>query len=195
MARALVLDVTSCQACWETHRGGLQGAKNGISHSTKVATGLCCPIKEADLAFVSVTRLRVRSIFYLPQFIVYALRSSRQAQKTAGFVDGRLMRDARNAFWTLTVWTDAKAMDAYRTAGAHRMAMPKLINWCDEASLVHWTQESSELPSWNEAHERMVKEGRLSKVNHPSLAQIARDIPPPKPSRFANEIRPIQRSA
>jgi hypothetical protein len=142
------------------------------------------------MPFVSVTRLRVRSIFYLPQFIVYALRSSRQAQKASGFLGGRLMRDAGNTFWTLTVWTDAKAMDAYRTAGAHRAAMPRLMHWCDEASLAHWTQDSVEVPTWNEAYLRMVKEGRLSKVNHPSPAQLASQIPPPRPSRLDNEIHP-----
>lgn len=142
------------------------------------------------MPFVSVTRLRVRSIFYLPQFIVYALRSSRQAQKTAGFVGGRLMRDAGNAFWTLTVWTDAKAMEAYRISGAHKSAMPKLMHWCDEASLAHWTQDSAGVPVWNEAYERMVKDGRMSKVTHPSAAHSAHQIPPPRPSRFENEIHP-----
>lgn len=143
------------------------------------------------MPFVSVTRLRVRSVLYLPQFIVYALRSSGQAQRAPGFLGGRLMREARNAFWTVTVWRDAKAMDAYRTAGAHRAAMPKLLHWCDEASVVHWTQESNDVPAWSEAHERMLKEGRLSKVNHPSPDHLAHRIPVPRPSRFADEIRPV----
>jgi hypothetical protein len=143
------------------------------------------------MAFVSVTRLRVRSIFYLPQFVVYAIRSSRQAQKSAGFLGGRLMRDTASAFWTLTVWTDAEAMEAYRTAGVHRLAMPKLLNWCDEASLTHWTQESASVPTWDEAYERMVKQGRSSKVKHPSPAQLTRQIPAPKPSRMATEMRPL----
>jgi len=143
------------------------------------------------MPFVSVTRLRVRAIFFLPQFIVYALRSSRQAQRAPGFLGGRLMRDARNAFWTATVWTDAQAMDAYRTTGAHRAAMPRLLEWCDEASVVHWDQDSNSVPTWNEAHGRMVKDGRASKVNHPSPDQLERKIPPPQPSRFANEIRPV----
>ena len=143
------------------------------------------------MPFVSVTRLRVRSVFYLPQFIVYALRSSRQARSAPGFLGGRLMRDARNAFWTVTVWSDTEAMDAYRTAGAHRAAMPKLLHWCDEASVVHWMQESNAVPAWSEGHERMVKEGRPSKVNHPSPDHLAHKIPGPRASRFANEIRPI----
>ena len=142
------------------------------------------------MPFVSVTRLRVRSIFFLPQFIVHAMRSSRQAQRAPGFLGGRLMRDSRDAFWTVTVWRDAKAMDAYRTTGAHRAAMPKLLHWCDEASVVHWMQDSNDVPLWIEAHERMVKDGRPSKVNHPSPNHSSHKIPAPRASRFANEIRP-----
>jgi len=145
------------------------------------------------MPFISVTRLRVRSLVYLPQFVVYALRSSRQAQSAPGFLGGRLMRDARNAFWTVTVWSDAKDMDAYRIAGAHRVAMPKLLHWCDEASVAHWTQDSGTVPDWDEAYERMVKEGRPSKVNHPSADHLARRIPPPRASRFSGDIKPVGR--
>jgi hypothetical protein len=45
--------------------------------------------------------------------------------------------------------------------------------------VVHWTQESNELPSWVEAHKRMQQEGRRSKVNHPSPAHTAYQIPLP----------------
>ncbi len=146
------------------------------------------------MPFVSITRLRVRSWLFMPQFTVYAVRSSRQAQRSPGFLGGALMREAGNAFWTATVWKDAKAMDAYRTQGAHQTAMPKLLDWCDEASLVHWTQDSAEVPTWPEAHRRMVAEGRTSKVNHPSSAQLSGQIPAPRPSRFANPIRPVKPS-
>ena len=56
-------------------------------------------------------------------------------------------------------------------AEPHGPAMRKLLEWCDEAALVHWTQEDEELPTWTEAHRRMLREGRPSKVNHPSEAQ------------------------
>ena len=147
------------------------------------------------MPFVSVTRLRVRALRFTPQFMVYALRSSQQARRSAGFLGGALMRDNWKAFWTVTVWTDAKAMEAYRIAGIHRVAMPKLLDWCDEASLTHWTQDSADVPAWPEAYRRMVAEGRASKVNNPSPAQLAFQIPEPQPSRFTTELRPVQRSA
>jgi hypothetical protein len=147
------------------------------------------------MPFVSVTRLRVRALRFMPPFMVYALRSSQQARRSAGFLGGALMRDNWKAFWTVTVWRDAKAMEAYRIAGIHRVAMPKLLNWCDEASLTHWTQDSGDIPAWPEAHRRMLAEGRPSKVNNPSPAQRALEIPEPKPGRYTIALRPVQRSA
>jgi hypothetical protein len=147
------------------------------------------------MPFVSVTRLRVRSLWFMPPFIVYALRSSQQARRSAGFLGGALMRDNWKAFWTVTVWMDAKAMEAYRIAGIHRVAMPKLLNWCDEASVTHWTPGSSDVPAWPEAYRRMVEQGRPSKVNHPSPAQRVLQIPEPKPDCYTVALRPVQRSA
>jgi Domain of unknown function (DUF3291) len=145
------------------------------------------------MAFVSVTRLRIRSVFYLPQFVWYAIQSQRQAQYAPGLIAGQVVRDARSAFWTMTMWEDERAMEVFRVQGAHRGAMPKLLDWCDEASLVHWTQESSELPTWQEAYERLIKNGRPSKVRHPSAAHLARQFPPPRPGFRTRPFRPPAR--
>ncbi len=147
------------------------------------------------MPLVSVTRLRIRSLRFVPQFLVYAFSSARQAQKSVGFLGGRLMRDKARAFWTLTVWSDAKAMEAYRVAGVHRAAMPKLLNWCDEASVAHWLQDSVAVPSWNQAYDRMVQEGRASKVKQPTLAHVAHQVPALVPTRFSGELPPLHRSA
>ena len=58
-------------------------------------------------------------------------------------------------------------MKTFMLAAPHGPAMRRLLEWCDEAALVHWTQTGSELPSWDEAHRRIQHEGRSSKVNHP----------------------------
>jgi Domain of unknown function (DUF3291) len=143
------------------------------------------------MPFISITRLRVRSLFYLPAFLWRTTGSLRQSQRSRGFLGGRVTREARNTFWTVTAWDDDAAMNAFRTSGAHREVMPKLLDWCDEASVVHWIQPTAELPTWLEAHRRMVAEGRLSKVNHPSPAHLAKEIPAPRPSRIEKTLAPV----
>ena len=106
------------------------------------------------MPFISVTRLRVGSWRHLPQFVWYVLKTARQAERASGFFGGRLLREVRNTFWTVTAWEDEMAMRAYRNAGAHSEVMPKLLDWCDEASVVHWSQADLEIPDWQEAHRR-----------------------------------------
>ena len=88
------------------------------------------------MIFVSLTRLRVRSIRFMPQFAVHALRSNSQVRKAAGFLDGGLLADRDWTFWTLTAWDSRDSMRAYMTTGSHRTAMPNLLAWCDEASVI-----------------------------------------------------------
>jgi hypothetical protein len=60
------------------------------------------------------------------------------------------------------------------------MAMRRLPEWCDEASVAHWLQDSAEPPDWPTIHRRMQREGRRSKVKHPSPAQERFEIVPPR---------------
>jgi hypothetical protein len=120
------------------------------------------------LIFVSLTRLRIRSIRFLPFFGVYAIGALAQAKKASGFQTGALLRDRDWTFWTMTAWDSAESMRQYMTTGSHKKAMPHLMNWCDEASVAHWSQEQSSLPAWEEADSRMRESGRASKVRNPS---------------------------
>jgi len=136
------------------------------------------------MAFVSITRLRVRSWLYLPAFALHAFKSARQAAKAEGNLATRLLRDRRNTFWTGTVWTTHAAMKRFMLSGGHRQAMGKLPHWCDEAALVHWTQEIAELPTWQEVWARLQRDGRPSRVNDPSQIHTAHQFPEPR-------IRPV----
>src|SRR5260370_3721866 len=124
-----------------------------------------------------ITRLRVRSCRYMPIFFLQALRSARQAARAEGNLATRLLRDRRNTFWTATIWTTEAAMKAFMLSGVHRHVMHKLPDWCDEAAVAHWSQESTEPPTWAEAYARLRREGRRSKVNHPSPAHTAYERP------------------
>lgn len=132
------------------------------------------------MPFISITRLRVRSWRYLPMFAFYAFESAREASRAQGNLTTALLRDRRNTYWTGTVWTSDAAMKDFMLSGSHRQAMPKLLEWCDEAAIVHWTQETPELPPWQEACVRLQLEGRKSKVNHPSPTHIAHKFPEPR---------------
>ena len=94
----------------------------------------------------------------------------------------------------MTEHPNAAAMRAYRNTGAHFRAMPKLLRWADEASFVHWQQESPRLPEMEEALRRIVAEGRRSKVNHPSPAHAAKRIAAQLP-RPARRLRPTTQRA
>ena len=132
------------------------------------------------MPFVSVTRLRVRSIRFLPSFAMDAYRSRRQASSAKGFQDGAVLADRRWTFWTMTVWDTQESMRQYILSGAHGAAMRKLMDWCDEASLVHWDQTDSTLPTWPEAERRMRASGRVSKVRHPSPDHAEMRFLPPR---------------
>jgi hypothetical protein len=129
---------------------------------------------------VSVTRLRVRSWRYFLPFIVFALRSSRQAKVSDGNLGVSLLRDANNTFWTSTLWTTEEAMKSFMLSGPHRRAMPRLLDWCDEAALVHWNQPTKQEPDWHEAYRCLQQEGRRSKVRYPSPDHESYAIPEPK---------------
>ena len=121
----------------------------------------------AGITLVSVTRFRLRSIRFVPFFILHTNRTIAQIRKSDGFIAGAVQRDADLAFWTVSVWRDERAMRAYGASGAHRKAMPHLADWADEASLVHWIQHSSDLPGWPEAVRRLREEGRPLPLRHP----------------------------
>ena len=111
--------------------------------------------------------------------MVFAIRSSRQARRAEGNLGVSLLRDAHLAFWTRTLWTTEESMKAFMLSGAHRQVMPRLLDWCDEAAVVHWLQAEDKEPDWDEAHRRIQQEGRRSKVRHPSPAHEKYEIPKP----------------
>ena len=135
------------------------------------------------MPLVAITRLRVRSFRYLPAFLLASLRSAREAKHAPGSLAVSVLSDADLAFWTRTLWSDERAMRAFMFAPAHRAVMPKLLQWCDEAAVAHWLQDSPEPPAWEEVHRRLQQQGRTSRVDHPSVGQLQFAVPSPKTTR------------
>ncbi len=134
---------------------------------------------KAAMPLASITRLRVRSIRYLPEFLLRALASVRQARHSPGCLHADVRREVKFIFWTRTLWRDEGAMRAFMTSGAHRTVMPKILDWCDEASVTHWQHDSEHPPDWPTAEIRMRSEGRTSRVRNPSPAHRRGETVPP----------------
>src|ERR1700730_7734659 len=100
--------------------------------------------------FASVTRLRVRSVRFLPAFLWHTFLSQRQAVRASGFSGGRLLIDSGLTFWTLTVWDSEETMRKFRSVGSHARVMPRLAEWCDEAAYAHWAASGNSIPTWTE---------------------------------------------
>jgi heme-degrading monooxygenase HmoA len=137
------------------------------------------------MPIVYITRLRLRSLGFLPVFMVHSLSSARQARQTPGFLGGRLLSDGAYTYWTVTVWRDGQSMKNFRDSGAHKRAMPKLKHWCDEAATAHTEKDGPDLPSPEAIYEHLQSNFRLSKVAKPSAAQadgrLSDNLRPPRP--------------
>lgn len=145
------------------------------------------------MALISVTRLRIRSIRFLPGFALHTLRSVKQVKNAAGFEGGAVLLDRSWTFWTMTAWNGSESMRRYMTTGSHKVAMPRLLEWCDEACVVHWDQPETGLPSWNAADQRMRKDGRISKVHNPSPQHATLNYRPPR-TTMGRTIQPAASS-
>lgn len=96
--------------------------------------------------FVSATRSRLRSGFYLLGFFLATTAIQRQAKSAAGNEGLQVRKTQGLAFWTLTFWSDRSAMGRFRVSGAHRKAMPKLRKWCDQAVVGSWETSADNPP-------------------------------------------------
>ena len=131
-------------------------------------------------AFVSITRSRVRSCRYLPDFLIQSFRAALQAKRAAGSQKVPVLRDADRALWSRTMWRDEEAMRSFMQSGVYRRVMARLPEWCDEAALIQWVQDRDEPPSWTEAHRRLQQERRRSRVSQPSEARRRFEILDPR---------------
>lgn len=128
------------------------------------------------MPFNSITRLRLRKLTTLPAFMREVDAILAQTRASAGFLGGALLIEGRMVAWTRTVWESEAAMKAFRDTGAHRVSMPKLIDWCDEACVAHWEGEVA--TDWTAIHARLARGLRLSKIRKPTEAHQQKRIAP-----------------
>lgn len=106
--------------------------------------------------YVSVTGLRVKSVWHLPRFWWHALRSFRQAQQAEGVISVAV-RNVDGVQHTLTCWPTRKHMLAFMRGGAHLQAI-RAFREIATGSTIGF--EADAPPSWDEALAKWKAEGR-----------------------------------
>lgn len=112
------------------------------------------------MPIISVTRLHVRCWRHLPRVLAATLGSAMQARSAPGCLAVSVLSESWRTYWTRTAWQDEAAMFAYVRAGTHSRIMGHVMLWCDESSVVHWSEAVGVLPSWGLAHRRLSEQGR-----------------------------------
>lgn len=148
------------------------------------------------MTIIAVTRLRLRSIRFLPSLRWQTRKIRQSLEKAPGFLWGKLLADRRRTFWTMSAWKNLDSMRAFRDSSVHAAAMPTVDKWCDEASVVHWEADDNHRPGWNEAHQMMAESGRLMRLRFQSADHRARRFREPYWSKWREEsIRPRKQFA
>ena len=108
------------------------------------------------MVHVSVTGIRLHSIWRLPRFVRHTVPAMRQARSAPGNLFAQARR-IDGVFHTLTVWTDQAAMRAFLTSGAHLQAMRAMAG-IGTGSTLGYPAEA--VPDWKDAYARWQSEGR-----------------------------------
>ena len=131
------------------------------------------------MAVIVVTRLRLRDPALLDEFFTDAVAAIEQAQKSEGNLGADALADANNSWWSVSSWQDRRRMRAFVGAQPHRTILGRLDHYCDEATFVDWEQDSPDLPDWRTSHQRLVADGMVADLSHPSDANQTRAFPLP----------------
>jgi hypothetical protein len=133
------------------------------------------------MPYVSITGMRVRSVWHYPRFVFHAVRSMVQAKEAAG----NLSADARKidgVYFTVTVWTDRAAMLAYLQAGAHRRAMKACPSI---GSGYAFGFEAAARPDWSDVEALWLAEGE----RRAERGQTVTRAPAPDPAPVLSDER------
>ena len=89
-------------------------------------------------------------------FLIMSSRVASQAKRTPGYVAHGLKADfPRRRFWTLSVWNDRGAVNAFVRSEPHSKAVKKFKDWAGEgAAFAEWSNDNSSI-DWTEAMERL----------------------------------------
>ena len=105
----------------------------------------------------------------VPAFLRHTMRITRQLRNSPGLVAYSLRADiAGHQFWTLSVWQDGAALQAFVRAEPHATTMRELARYTKDPVFTRWTTESPvPLPTWDEVEARL-----LTSVSTPASTRV-----------------------
>jgi hypothetical protein len=116
------------------------------------------PIAPGQEYLAMATFLPLRSYRTIPRFLYLTSSVVRQLERTGGLVGYSLLaQPARKRFWTLSAWTDRRALNAFVREMPHLGVMGDLRPHMGPTRFTAWIVLGSALPiSWQEATERLM---------------------------------------
>ncbi len=139
-----------------------------------------------DHIVASATRLRLRSVRYLPSFLIQIKRVQMQIESAYGNLGYELKRTENLTFWTKSLWLNSEVLKAFHRSGTHQQGKPSLKVWCDEAVHGHWSYQKTGLPRWEDVERQLKLSGRFIPLDQPSDAHQLGQIPDQKWSFLDN---------
>ncbi|SEG87302.1 hypothetical protein SAMN04489712_120107 [Thermomonospora echinospora] len=118
------------------------------------------------VALVMASRFRLRTAWRSPVFLIHSLRLWRQARRSPGALGVSLRASpVRGTFWTLSAWTDRRALYGYARTDPHGRIMKRIRPWTLEADFRFWEIPADGLPRdrngaaglWAEAEKRLAQ--------------------------------------
>ncbi len=129
---------------------------------------------------VMASRLPLRSTLKVPWFMGLTVSVVRQLERTDGLVGYSLRAQPLAAtFWTLSAWTDARALAAFVRELPHQGVMAKLRPHMGPTRFTTWTAPGSALPvPWEMAIPRLQSSSARNRATHDSSRHHPTDPTP-----------------
>ena len=107
--------------------------------------------------FVTVTSLKLKSVWGFFKLSLFGLKISNQAKKEKGFV---AMKNTGFGYlhYTLTQWQREEDLKRFARSGEHLTAMKKSATLANEIRT--YTYASDRMPDWNSAKKLLIENGK-----------------------------------
>ena len=143
------------------------------------------------MPYLSMTRLKLKSVIYLLPFGIQNEQVIRQIRTSHGFLKGKELAALDLSMWTATLWDSQESIKAFYFSSFHKDAMKNISVWASEAVTARREIDSfQELPSWEEIRNELMKAGHFTPLQDTSSAHNTKIITKPSPILLTRLLSP-----